>query len=423
VNDAPEGVVVIDGLAQIREVLTANSFTISDQDGLGAFSYQWYRDGVAITDATSATYKVAGADIEEDLTVAVSYTDTFGKDETVVSAVVNPEANDPGVTVVVTDGNSDEDGSLATFTVALDSEIKSDVSIEFQVSDATEAELLTSTVTFTPDTWDVAQTVTIMGLDDYDDDGDVSYNVTGVLTTDDLNYVRVPVEPMSFVNTDDGEDTDIQLYGTNAVDYLQGMNGDDRLYGLGNLDDLHGGRGNDRLYGGYDNDRLYGEEGDDELYGEQDDDLLEGGAGDDELYGGGSSDILKGGDGDDILNGGTGVDTMIGGAGNDTYYVDREGDVIQDNGLPDDKDTVIVIGNFTYKLDNGLENASLSDESGSVGLTGNSLGNKLTGNSADNTLKGGGGDDTLYSQGGNDVVLGGNGNDLIIGGSGAGNDT
>jgi Ca2+-binding RTX toxin-like protein len=304
-------------LGELREVLTANSSTISDQDGLGAFSYQWYRDGVSITDATSATYKVAGADIEEDLTVAVSYTDTFGKEETVVSAAVTPDANDPSVTVVVTDGKSGEDGDLATFTVALESEVKSDVTITFQVSDATEAELLTSAVTFTPDNWEVIQAVTIKGLDDYDDDGDVSYDVTGILTTDGLNYAGVSILPMSFLNKDDQEDADIQLYGTNAVDYLQGMNGDDRLYGLGNLDELRGGRGNDRLYGGYDNDRLYGEEGDDELYGEEDDDLLEGGDGNDELYGGGNSDILKGGDGNDILNGGTGNDKLAGAKGKD----------------------------------------------------------------------------------------------------------
>ena len=423
VNDAPEGAVVIDGQTKIREVLTANTSTISDQDGLGTFSYQWFREGVAITGATASTYKITGDDIDEDLTVAVSYTDDFGQDERLVSAAVKPESSDPGVSIAVTDSKSGEDGDTAMFTVALNSEIKSDVTITFQVSDATEAELLTSTVTFTPDNWDVIQTVTIKGLDDYDDDGNVSYDVTGTLTTDDLNYVRIPIVPMSFRNIDDGEDADIQLYGTNKVDYLQGMNGDDRLYGLGNLDDLRGGRGDDRLYGGYDNDRLYGELGDDELYGEQDDDLLEGGAGDDELYGGGSADILKGGEGDDILNGGTGVDTMTGGSGDDTYYVDRADDVIKDNGLPTDKDTVIVIGNFTYTLGNGLENASLSDESGAVDLTGNGLGNTLTGNDAANTLKGNDGNDTLYAQGGNDIVLGGKGNDLIIGGSGAGNDT
>ncbi|MEP2532956.1 hypothetical protein [Shimia sp.] len=423
VNDAPEGGVVIEGKLRLREVLTANASTLADADGLGSTSYHWLRNGVAIDEATQSTYAVAGLDIGADLTVAVSYTDNFGFDERVVSPVVVPQANAPAVTLNVIDAKSGEDGSQASFTVALESAVKSDVTITFEVSDPTEAVLQISSVTFTSANWDKVQTVTIQGMDDFDDDGDVSYDVTGLLTTTDLDYVRVPVEDLSFLNLDDTEDADVQIYGDNEVNYLQGKNGDDRLYGLGNLDDLRGGRGDDRLYGGYDDDRLYGDLGNDLLYGEQDDDILEGAEGNDELYGGSGADILRGGAGDDILNGETGLDLLIGGVGNDTYYVDRAGDVIQDNGLASDRDTVVVIGSFNYVLGNGLENADLSDESGSADLTGNGLNNELTGNNADNELRGGAGNDTLYSQAGDDTVDGGDGNDLIIGGSGAGNDT
>ena len=38
-----------------------------DVDGLGAFSYQWYRDGVAIGGATSSTYTLNDTDVGSTL--------------------------------------------------------------------------------------------------------------------------------------------------------------------------------------------------------------------------------------------------------------------------------------------------------------------------------------------------------------------
>ena len=45
-NDAPAGVPTISGTPTEDQTLTANTAGISDADGLGAFSYQWLRDGV-----------------------------------------------------------------------------------------------------------------------------------------------------------------------------------------------------------------------------------------------------------------------------------------------------------------------------------------------------------------------------------------
>ena len=54
VNDAPVGIPAITGTVTEDQVLTADTSGISDADGLGAFSYQWYRDGVAIGGATAS---------------------------------------------------------------------------------------------------------------------------------------------------------------------------------------------------------------------------------------------------------------------------------------------------------------------------------------------------------------------------------
>ena len=45
VNDAPTGAPVVTGTATERQTLTADTSSIADADGLGAFAYQWLRDG------------------------------------------------------------------------------------------------------------------------------------------------------------------------------------------------------------------------------------------------------------------------------------------------------------------------------------------------------------------------------------------
>ncbi len=55
--------------------------------------YQWYRDGVAIGGATGTTYTLGDADVGTTITVAASYTDGQGTNESVTSAGVGPIAN------------------------------------------------------------------------------------------------------------------------------------------------------------------------------------------------------------------------------------------------------------------------------------------------------------------------------------------
>ena len=63
------------------QTLTANTSGISDADGLGAFSYQWLRGGVAIGGATASTYTLGDADVGTQISVQVSYTDGHGTAE------------------------------------------------------------------------------------------------------------------------------------------------------------------------------------------------------------------------------------------------------------------------------------------------------------------------------------------------------
>ena len=86
VNDLPSGVPVLSGEFQEDQTLTANVAGISDIEGLGAFSYQWLRNGSAISGATSANYSTTDADVGARISVRVSYIDGLGTTETLTSS-------------------------------------------------------------------------------------------------------------------------------------------------------------------------------------------------------------------------------------------------------------------------------------------------------------------------------------------------
>ncbi|MCA9010427.1 MAG: tandem-95 repeat protein [Planctomycetaceae bacterium] len=102
-------------VVQSGNLLTANTGDISDVDGLGAFSYQWLRDGVAIVDATSDAYLVGDGDSGALISVRVMYTDGGGTLETLTSAAVGPVGGSnsapTGQAVIV--GSAIEDQALS----------------------------------------------------------------------------------------------------------------------------------------------------------------------------------------------------------------------------------------------------------------------------------------------------------------------
>ena len=93
VNDAPTGDVTIDGSATQNAVLSANTSTVQDEDGLGAFTYQWLRDGVPIAAGTSSTYTLTQADVDSQISVQVDYTDNQSTAESLTSAQTSAVVN------------------------------------------------------------------------------------------------------------------------------------------------------------------------------------------------------------------------------------------------------------------------------------------------------------------------------------------
>ena len=99
VNDPPSGSLTITGTLRQGEELTAVTTGISDDDGLGDFSYQWKRDGTDISGETSSTYTLVQADVGNKISVTVTYTDNQETVEsltsTETSAVLNKEPFKP----------------------------------------------------------------------------------------------------------------------------------------------------------------------------------------------------------------------------------------------------------------------------------------------------------------------------------------
>ena len=92
VNDTPTGTVTIQGKATQGQTLTASN-DLADIDGLGTISYQWNRDGSAITGATESTYVLTQDDVDKKITVTASYTDDFSTYESVTSSETIEVAN------------------------------------------------------------------------------------------------------------------------------------------------------------------------------------------------------------------------------------------------------------------------------------------------------------------------------------------
>jgi hypothetical protein len=109
-----------------------------------------------------------------------------------------------GITVSPTSGLlTTEASGKATFTMVLSSQPAANVTIALSSSDSSEGTVAPASVTFTAANWNVVQTVTVTGVDDAADDGDVGYViVTPPATSSDPKYSGMNAPDISLTNTD-----------------------------------------------------------------------------------------------------------------------------------------------------------------------------------------------------------------------------
>ena len=111
----------------------------------------------------------------------------------------------PGITITPISGLvTTEAGGQASFTVVLDAEPTQDVTIGIASSNATEGTVSPVALSFTAANWNTPQLVTVTGVDDAIDDGDVSFTiVTAAATSSDVRYDGLNAADIAVTNTDD----------------------------------------------------------------------------------------------------------------------------------------------------------------------------------------------------------------------------
>ena len=86
VNSSPTGTLMISGTSTQSNQLSVSN-NITDIDGLGSISYQWYANDVTISGAKSTNLMLAQDQVGKAIKVVASYTDSFGQVESVSSTL------------------------------------------------------------------------------------------------------------------------------------------------------------------------------------------------------------------------------------------------------------------------------------------------------------------------------------------------
>ncbi|MCP4750803.1 MAG: DUF1566 domain-containing protein, partial [Proteobacteria bacterium] len=119
-------------------------------------------------------------------------------------AVTNVDDDTFGFTVDTITNDTAEDGTDATFTVRLNSEPTSDVTIGVSSSNTDEGTVFPASLVFTWEDWFTDQTVTVTGVDDAVVDGDIGYTILlAAATSADLVYAGQDPPDVSVTNIND----------------------------------------------------------------------------------------------------------------------------------------------------------------------------------------------------------------------------
>jgi hypothetical protein len=139
------------------------------------------------------------------ITAAATSGDTKYNTLNAADVSVTNNDNEPGIIVTPTSGLvTTEAAGKATFTIVLNTAPTADVTIDLSSSDLTEGTVSPASVIFTSGDWSTAQTVTVTGVDDAVDDGDVAYTIiTAAATSTDPKYSGKDADNVSVTNTND----------------------------------------------------------------------------------------------------------------------------------------------------------------------------------------------------------------------------
>ena len=120
-NDTPQGSVIITGTLSGSDIVCRHAWS-EGSDGIGTFSYQWQRTEDDIVGRYGRTRRkvitLTSSEVGKQIRVLVSYTDTYGTTETVVSEVSSAvtNVNDAPTGSILLEGSFVEDEVLTVIT-------------------------------------------------------------------------------------------------------------------------------------------------------------------------------------------------------------------------------------------------------------------------------------------------------------------
>jgi Calx-beta domain/RTX calcium-binding nonapeptide repeat (4 copies) len=118
------------------------------------------------------------------------------------SVTANITDNDTADLVVSSiSGNTSENGVTANFTVVLTSQPTADVTVNLANFNSQEGTVPAS-ITFNANNWNQAQTITVTGVDDNIDDGDITYNIQTSVISSDTIYAAIAPKNVIVTNID-----------------------------------------------------------------------------------------------------------------------------------------------------------------------------------------------------------------------------
>jgi hypothetical protein len=120
-------------------------------------------------------------------------------------SVTNSDDDAVGIDVYPISGlTTNESGSKATFSVVLESKPTSDVTLHLTSTKTTEGIIAPDILVFSTENWNEVQDVTITGVDDNVDDGNVPYTIlTGPAGSNDQKFNGINPPDVSVTNLDD----------------------------------------------------------------------------------------------------------------------------------------------------------------------------------------------------------------------------
>jgi VCBS repeat-containing protein len=186
------------------ERLAPNPFSVTSFDSLSQFNatITLNPNGSLKYNPLNAGGAIAALGPGQSLVDTFSYTITDANGQTSTTTVSVTVSGDRVVVTPSTGLITTEAGGTATFDIVLSVVPSADVTINLTSSNPAEGVTSVNSVVFTSTNWNVPQTVTVVGQNDFVVDGNINYSIITAATSPDPLFNGVTISDVSLVNND-----------------------------------------------------------------------------------------------------------------------------------------------------------------------------------------------------------------------------